>query len=428
MSAGLVISQEFIKFDSKQKLTPILLEYSKQLIETARNKRSDQAVADKLGELAKAVRKETGLLIHGWSYVLTPVVNAGMYSVDLGSSSPVSGNVSGGVAPLELDITDEKYAGKIHQSTIDLDQLKIKGGLLVEFPFQLQITKGLLTSGFSVEEVAAVIGHELGHAFGKLITIGETVWLNFYLQDGVDMLLGKKPDTLKVKTFTLDYIRKTVGDPKLEQELKENPTEENLRVAILAAHDKLPRPHLTGTVRGIERLRSEQTADWFVSRLGLGRYMVSALDRMGIAEGRYYRSRGQHVSIETIKWCLSIGLIGGTMGAVLPLYAIAGIAKFLSLSDTYDAPLDRLTKFRLDAIAQLKRLDRKDPMVAHITAEIAEIDRILAKYNNYRTLFETVSFITNPFMRRRKQHLVMEQRLEALLNNDLFLTAKKFNV
>ncbi|MCY1447168.1 hypothetical protein D9M71_637730 [compost metagenome] len=98
----------------------------------------------------------------------------------------------------------------------------------------------------------------------------------------------------------------------------------------------------------------------------------------------------------------------------------------LDYSARYDVPFDRINRLRTELIVQLKSI-KDTSLHAGIMRDIEIIDDILKQYNKDRTLMDFMADLSSPVRRREKDQLRHEQNLETLLNNDLFVAAKRFN-
>lgn len=330
------------------------------------------------------------------------------------------------------DISSPALDDKLLTGIVDLDKGQV-GGFFSDLPFTLIIPTVLFTATervFTAEEITALILHEVGHAFFTCATLGEYVWLNYYLADGVDVLLKKKPNRYKVELLNLSYLTKQVSDPALAEKLKNDPSEADLRRALLVACHKDNRNHLTTRVVKGAIKRSEQLADLFAARLGFTRALVTALDkaqRMSVVGRRYQRNRIQFVLGEVLK------LISG-VGSVLLAFPTAGVSLlwlialyYDSYSDAnYDNPTERIEKLRRELVTQLRSGAFTPTEKAALDADLKAVDAILKNRNQYDSIWEGLVLVLHPGRRREHHRLKHEQLLEQLLSNDLFVQAHRF--
>lgn len=349
------------------------------------------------------------------------------------------GNTYNGPDTKPMTLVGPGVPEKLRKITIDLDKGRISGPWLEGMRNRISLFAGLVTNrqiDLTTEEVVATIIHELGHCYSQYMALGDYVWLNYYLQDGVEVLLGKKPNVYKLEILTEAGLEKYCDDKELLTKLKADPTEANIRRAILLASTKAPRHHLSTKENDTSKLREEQLADLFASRMGYARAQVSLQSKLSQFYGsRYLLTNASWAITETTKVLLGFGMIVSAVGTfVFPPLLLSAIAlntarKAITYHDPeeYDNDLERMNKMRRDLVAQLKLL-KSDPMLEEkILEDIRLVDDMLAMYRKHTTLWEAVQHVLSPSYRRQRHQRAREEQLEILLNNDLAVAASKFN-
>jgi hypothetical protein len=379
-------------------------------------------------ELTEIVQKRTKMNIEV-AYNDYPICNACAYVPSLEGHNGTT--YVTGTTP--LNIRDKKIDYGLFDLHIDLEQGTISGELVDKLPMKIEMFAGLF-SGEEVEgtprEVTGILLHEIGHCQNMYVACGDYVWLNYMLTEGVEVLLGKKPNVYKLQMLNETYFEKNVSDSKLREELRSAPTEENMRRAILTNWRLMPRHHLTST--GDYELsikRDEQMADLYASRQGFGRDLVTYFNKLDrrYGAGSYTRGRVAFAVAETAK------LIMGTVGVLLlPLWPIS-LPCLITVAilangdhERYDNPTERINKTRKDLIAQLKWAEGDANFKAKLLEDIAVIDGVLKEYNSNRTAWDAIAQTLFHSSRRQAQLKKHEERLEGLLNNDAFLMAERF--
>lgn len=315
-------------------------------------------------------------------------------------------------------VTLESETGLKYAAKVDLKKLQVSGTIVDELKFTSCIGTGFFQGDFTDAEITAITLHEIGHAFDTFITIGDYIYLNYMLADGVDVLLGNKRNK-----FDLEILDHTWVVNNLEKDQREdfvnNPTPGSARRAILSLWQKSPRHYLFDNALSAIK-REEQMADMFASRLGYGRAMVTGLDKWHKAVGRQidYRTTwaGNLLRIAsmvifipfTILWLLSLGATQDGDAA-----------------SRYDPPKERLKKIKLDLITQLRTIKDRT-LVDSIQEDIRVVDEILSKYHNGTSAYDAVAEFFSPSVRKERRLIEHEETLESLLNNDLFVTAQRF--
>lgn len=321
----------------------------------------------------------------------------------------------------KADVIQHWIMSNINESlVVDLVKVKVSGTLTQKIYIRFIITEGLLSvqTGLSTSEITAVILHEIGHAFDTMMCLGQYAYYNFALSEGVDILLGNKLNKHKLQVLDIEWIKKNVQKEDY-QAFVEAPTPANATRVILGGLTKDVRGYLYANSAGSWK-RNEQLADQFATRLGYGRELISAnykLDHMGMTSKEYRRYK-------TILNAVSIGsmLIGFPIViGYLIMESDAGTS-----GDTYDNPIDRVKRIRMDMVAQLKNIT--DPVrKASIAADIAAADAMISSYMAEPGLFQRLADWVKPYRRQALANMKHEQNLEQLLNNQLFVTAYQFN-
>lgn len=310
--------------------------------------------------------------------------------------------------------------GLKYVTKVDLKNVKVSGPMVDELNFKSNCAGAFFeaSNGYSDEEITGIILHEIGHAFNVFVTLSDYIWLNYMLTDGIDVLLGNKRNEFNLEVLDETWLLKNISADEREEFLhKRSP--ENCRRAVLTWYKKAPRHYLYDNPASAH-MREEQMADLFATRLGYGRPLIKALDRMMKAYWikTDYRSSwlGNILRIATAIIFLPFTLLW--------LISATGTSEF-DFGGRYDDPVDRVNKVRMDLINQLKSIKDRS-LVPIIQADIAAIDDILKDYHKGHNAYDYMAFIASPNRRREAKLKIHEENLEHLLNNDLFVAAARF--
>ncbi|MNF43709.1 hypothetical protein D3C84_247990 [compost metagenome] len=393
--------------------------------------------SEQLVELATIVKEEMGVNVE---FVMNPnpYVNAAASIIQLPGHS---GSTYNGPGTKPMTVVGRDVPQALRKIKIDLDKGKITGEIINDMRNRITLFAGLVSDpiALTAEEITAVIVHELGHVWNQFFALGDYVWLNYYLQDGLEVLSGKKPNIYKLEILTEAGLDKYCDDKDALEAMRAAPTAKNVRRAILIAAMKAPRQHLSATETNISRLREEQLADMFASRMGYARASVSLHVKTTKKFGsRYTIGSNAMAFMETTKVLLNVGALATAVAAIaLPPLLVAALAlriTALCMTDynvtkpeQYDNDIERPMKFRRDLVAQLKILGEDKSLEEKILEDIRVIDDLLAIYSKNTTLWEAFQLLVNPSFRRNRHQRAREEELEQLLNNDLFVAAAKFN-
>lgn len=390
-----------------------------------------------LKDLNKIVEEETGMLVDFKIYPHPAIKAVARVLVIPGHQGS---SYSRDRANAGIDIVGPAAPKDLLKIKIDLDKGRVSGTPFTGLRNKILLFEGLIkhpTVRLTAEEITAIIIHELGHVFNQYMTLGEYVWLNYLLQDGVDVVMGKKPNAYQLEVLSAEGLEKWAKDKDLVREVKQEPNEANVRRAILSAHANAPRHYITSGEALLSQAREEQLADLFASRMGYARALVTGNVKVDKTRGvNYRRSKLAHTATESLKVVTSLGaIITGAAGMVIPIMWLPAIA-FISVNravdfkadhPSYDKPLDRLLKFRLDLVAQLKQLTDDPETQKVILDDIKVIDTLTKDFKQHTTAWEMLTSFMLPATRRQRHQRTREQRLERLMNNDLFVVAQQLN-
>lgn len=298
------------------------------------------------------------------------------------------------------------------ESTIDLEQVKVDGKLS-QIEFTICLSRHLIeNTDNSDEEITAVFVHELGHTFMHLITLADTVWYNYALTEGVEVLLGRKPNRYKLELLNTRYLAKHVSNPEVLKAMEEQRSAEAYRLAVLDALQNHRYANTSHNTIRAAHYRSEQTADQFAARMGFGAAMVKFLDR-------WHRRDlfSDHRPEGMIMTLLRYGLVG-----LAPLFLIKPVSDdhILVTHTPYEAGKTRLESVMRDLIAQLRSKEISAARRTILLEEIADVKDVLRQLHERRPLIENLMRLTSAKWRKNDDLYYREKELELLLNNDLF--------
>lgn len=304
--------------------------------------------------------------------------------------------------------------------SVDLKKLKISGSFVDKQSHTLHIPTGMFNPRFTFtdDEIVAMVVHEIGHMFSTYINMGDYLWLNFYLTEGVEVLQGHTRTKVKSELFNEAWLLKNLSPEELGNFTygRTDPTEAR-RVAMYAAR-KLPRHHLTDNPL-TAMLREEQFADLFASRLGHGKAFTTAIFKLR-------RLFGEHVAETGVVRTLANGLIMLASIPLMPILAISTMTETLpnehltSPMARYDHDKERIIKLKRDLISQMKQGD-VDPLTT--IEDIKFIDVYIKEILENRGVYQSIVTFFRPSIRKAQQNKVAEETLEMLVNNNLFIDA-----
>lgn len=297
---------------------------------------------------------------------------------------------------------------------VDLEAVKVHGDF-TNIASNMSIGEGSFAFQ-TPEEVTAMILHEIGHAFDNLVTLGDYVWLNYYLQEGVEVMLGNKKSQYDVMSVN-DLMAHV--DKETAKTLRSDPSTENVKRAVLIYFMDPRRSHFHSVAKRGSLKRDEQLADLFVSRLGFGGPHASGLVKM---KGR--RTIGMPERIA--RFVAGVGIAAAAISIGHPIFAGVGVLFIYTAfirnevaDERSDDQYNRIRKMRNDAVAYLSHINQT-PDVKEQLRQIKLFDQALETCKKEaRSLGEYLL----PNRRGEYHQLKLERTLEDLLNNDLFVSA-----
>lgn len=310
-------------------------------------------------------------------------------------------------------------------------------GVFTQFTPAISVTQGCFRV-MSNEEIAAIILHEVGHCMSFFELLGQQMTTNMALKAASDAFLGNTSGEQRYKILTA--------------------LEENLHIKF-EDKDKLKdaRPEVLTTVvlkRVVEASRSEggtplydysgweYMSDQYATRCGAGRYLVTALDKMQKDAGSYHiealRSPIGHLFLEAVSLVKvvifgvsvavlgSLGLVGGIVvtGLVLAFNIWGG--GLMSGQRTYDTPEARLKRMRNELVEGLKVQSISSEQRQALLEDLAVVDTVVKDYTDRKDIFEYLYTLLSPNRRQQEREMVIQQELEKLVSNDLYIRAAKF--
>lgn len=281
-----------------------------------------------------------------------------------------------------------------------------------------------------VDEVTAIILHEIGHCFTSLSTVEYVVLTNHYLTDGIESFLGgdQRFDTKAVDAAKL--MAKYITDKDLLASLIDGTAGVTEWTTAITMATAAKRREQFKSI-GMGDRRDEQLADLYCIRQGYGRADVTGMAKVFKLHGDtafYTTAEFTAVNVFSfLKW--SVWIVGAGManmaagGLILALTTVSMCLSTNNEDANYDRTKARFTKVRNDLVYQLRMPGTTPEFHASVVSDIKIVDDVLVTMHDNRTIFDACSNFINPKYRSRYQHRDQEEKLEALLNNNLFVTA-----
>lgn len=327
---------------------------------------------------------------------------------------------------------------------IDLKNAKVSG-IFSKFKHTMYIdiyanlTKYMLTPG----EVTGIILHELGHAFTWYEYSDRLESTNQVLQNIVTELLSNKKDK------NVEYIYRELkgtfnaSDKDIDDIVhNENKTIVGTKLFMLVVNNvKSQMP-----IAKYNEVSSEQLADQFATRFGYGRELIEALYKVHTlysAELNDFNRTFSYLYELSAIYAMAAFMYAAiytifTVGVAASLFPafLAAIMFFLfkyvygenTKDMTYDDVLNRYKRVRQDIINRLKDVELEKEDLKNFITSITGIDNLIKEVKPYVGLigpFMNFIFSSN---RNAKSDIEIQQMLEGLTNNDLFLKSAQLKL
>lgn len=309
-------------------------------------------------------------------------------------------------------------------------------GIFSKFPVKIGLGSLYLTgmdgidSPFTADEVAAILIHEIGHAFTTFEYLGRTVMTGLVIGSSVRNTAGitDSKERTKVIMKAANNVNMMVDESFIAEALKKHGS--NADVVLLCEHIK--NMNKLSKTNSYDARNCEQIADQFAVKHGAAAALGSGLEKLHkFSYDINYRSTFMYVTMEIMKFIGLMFLGTALLGGGLIMIAV-GLIVFVSANPgnkIYDDPKDRLIFLKRQLIDDLKQLDhqkvKNDVVIKDIMNAITSLDDRIEDVKDRKSFMTAVYDTITPWGRNREQQEAKQKLLEESLNNDLFITAAK---
>lgn len=302
---------------------------------------------------------------------------------------------------------------------VDLKRSRVSG-VFSKIPVQVTFFSSLLINAWiTPEEAAAIILHELGHIFTYFEYLGKTLSTNYVLDHVARQLVDTRDPVMGYQLIneackSLDIV---IDNPKDVACLKNYNT---IYTIFLQATVKKRQYELNSS--HYDHSSAEMLADQFATRHGAGKHLAIVMNKIKeIYQVRIFYPPALFLFINTMK-AIAIYFIF-PLGTLVFLFVLLAN---LSSKRKYDEPKPRFERMRRDLMDQLKDRTLSREASQTLIENVEGIDYALSEIHNNRPLADL--FIDHVFRHNQMQQLAFQQKLEKLVNNDLFYHAARFKV
>lgn len=414
------IGNEAMQYRLDSKLFPRLQEAIHQLRSVGNYDPSTLAQSG----ISKIVMEETGINIL-MRVERAPVVNAGVYIPDLDRNNPILTNMMRGWRSNTdlhkvMNFTNGSFNG-----VVDKKRGMIAGDLS-KMVVPMFVTSAMMdNTNYTDLEVAAAIGHEVGHLWAYFERLIDLVSMNYAASYVAERVLKIATDVDRIKLIT-EY--ETAMDIKLVD--KETiATSES--AGVIYTHLVLETVKNRRDAEGNEVYSHrgfEFSSDQFVTRHGGGLEIASVVAKMSLEYGSpATRSWTTHIFLNVLSAVLFLAgmgilIVGGRWFTAI----CAGLLIIGSnpMDRIYDEPAQRIERIRAEMVGGLKEAVSAEQR-ASIAHDIALLDKIVEDFEDKPGWHELIWMYLIPTGRKTKSNMSLQQSLEKLMNNDLFVAAAR---
>lgn len=290
----------------------------------------------------------------------------------------------------------------------------------IEAPIVL--SEAVFDGTFSARELASIFSHELGHFWTYLECLARTVTCNLALAAALQEMSGTQDIKLNFQLITeLENVTGTKV-PNAKQVATYKSTEKLHTVVVNEVYKQTITSNEYGSL--YDQTGWESQSDMFVSRLGGGKDLTTALHKIhkGFGDPAYWGATSWYI------WQILGTSLLMIVAWPIMLAVFFTLALFGTHPDTneYDTIAARCKRIKLDIIGSLRNKSLANEEVKQTLADLDEIELALeSAVDRQPWLTGLMVVLWNPFRKQSKEKQ-LQQLLEELANNPLLVTAARF--
>ncbi len=318
--------------------------------------------------------------------------------------------------------------GQVIQGTVDLKNSKVTG-LFSQIKCKMFLPKTYINGfGFSDEEIAAVILHELGHVFTSFEYLSRSVQTN----QSLSIMLRMMDDTVSFEDRKIVF-NKAKSKLKLDSDAYKLIEDENSkeRVTMVVINESIQKSKSELGESVYDVVSCEYLADQFAARHGAGKYLVTALDKI-LRTGRGSDSFSYFAALMGVVILLGITPLPASIGliTIISVAFTTITSSYIDVNNVYDNDYMRLSRVKHQMIQRLKSPDILKDEKETIISYLEEVDPIINKYinDNNVKLRNRIAFFFSSKHKRDFEYMNLQKDLELIGNNDLYVMSEKLKM
>jgi hypothetical protein len=387
------------------------------------------ASSDVAVRIEKAIADRTNLKVDftmhndGGAYSLTPTID---------KNNPLIENVLREFHTNSHTLKMIEKAGGAIRGSVNLATSKVSGVFaemecVVNMP-TFWVAGKFMGGGFTAGELSAITLHEIGHLFTFFEYMWHSVTTNQVLA-AVARGLDESQDQNDRELLMISAAKALSLDETEMKKLADNGTNKAATVLIVKELTINARSELGADLYDMNNW--EQLADMFAARHGAGRDLIIGMNKIDQLVGDIStRSTGKYLALEAVKALLFLSTAGFL---ILPGMQVVAVVPFLVwfamiLSDgpgstLYDRPGVRLKRVRDQLVEQIKDRGLGKEIIERLKEDLVAVDKLLESVKDRFQLWSLMFAYLNSDSRNRLRQEKLQQELETLAANDLFVKA-----
>ena len=366
-------------------------------------------------DLSNIIKKFTNM------NVTVTIVNgyaAHMYAPPVDNSHPFHNNYFTDV-PLFSTAGEMILKGKSDPiAELDYKNAKV-GGVYTEIPINVYIGNGFFSNNqFTAEEVAAIMLHEIGHAYTYFLYLGHLYFSNFLISTYAQEIVGTRDVDRRKILIKAAERRLGVEIFNPNKIAEQGSLDKNKMETLFINSHRYALNNTTGT--DIYDFRScEQMADYFATMHGAGPHLITGLNKV-------YESYGDDSVIP-----YPIFIIGELFKLILlpitlPFYLLVIMATNPAIK-IYDSPGARAKYIELQLKGSLRNRNMDPKMRKALLDSIEAAKTAASEVSDKNGLAHLIWTVLSPSYNRGVNQEKAQKLLENIMFNDLYHKAALFD-
>lgn len=301
----------------------------------------------------------------------------------------------------------------VFKGEVDIVGAKLRG-MFAKIPCVLLIPEQELTGNGAVlssAQLAAVLLHEIGHAFTYFIMLTRVIRTNQVLD--IISRAGQIEDTAKYELIIAQTAEAAGITPENREIITRQKGKIVLQSAIILDNERQNCENELGA-DVYHSTSCEQLADLFATRCGAGLELVTALE----AYNKFYRNASFYI-INAAAIALMLWVTVITFGIVWIIIIFCADNRYTIYDDDYN----RYRRIRAQIIEELKTQKLTADEIRERVSKIDKIAELMKGKSGNLGIIDSMCYFLNRRFRNQRDAEVLQKNLEKMASNDIFVEA-----